>query len=76
MDAVGLTGNIGTIVHYYSSGWRYGHLEKVKGIIASVRPIAAYKATRPNLIRIPVADIEDDATSPYIHVPLSGRRKR
>lgn len=49
---------IGTLLGYYDEGWRYGRLEDVKGQVAYIRPIGAYKAAPGRLVRVPMDNIE------------------
>lgn len=49
---------LGKLVRYYDEGWRCGHLEDVKGQIAYIRPIGAYKAAPGRLVRVPLDNIE------------------
>lgn len=48
---------LGTLVRYYSDGWRYGHLTKVKGESATIRPMAPYKGGQPRDVTVPLKDV-------------------
>ena len=50
---------IGKLIYYYDNGQRVGYLESIKGKEAKIRPVPAYKASKPNLITIPLKDTEE-----------------
>jgi hypothetical protein len=47
----------GDLVQYHLDGLRTGHVISVTGNIASVQPIAAYKAALPRARRFPLTDL-------------------
>lgn len=53
----GVVIQLGGFVRYYVEGWRYGHLESVKGQVAKIRPIGPKNAAQPNAVKVPLEDI-------------------
>ena len=54
---------IGSLVCYYAEGWRYGHLESVKGTTARVRPIGSkYGSSPPRLVTVQLDNIKEEIT--------------
>lgn len=48
---------IGSLVHYYLDGWRYGTLESVKKTVATIRPIGGFASGTPRCVKLHVSDI-------------------
>jgi hypothetical protein len=53
---IDLSKKLGALINYYLDGWRYGYLVSIRGKIAKVQPISAYKAPEMRCVRIPVGD--------------------
>jgi hypothetical protein len=53
----GVVIQLGGFVRYYVEGWRYGHLESIKGQVAKIRPIGPKNAAQPNAVKVPLEDI-------------------
>lgn len=52
---------VGKLVAYYDEGWRHGYLEEiVKGKTARIRPIAAFKASVPRCVTVPLVDMKPE----------------
>lgn len=49
---------VGSLVRYYSEGWRTGTLDSTKGNTAFIRPIAGFKAAQPNRVKVALSDVE------------------
>lgn len=50
---------IGSMVLYYTKGWKVGYVSEVKGNTVGIRPIGGYKCTQQkHLVWIPITDIK------------------
>lgn len=53
---------VGSLVEFYDNGTRFGYLEDVTNGVAIIRPIAAFKASVPRLVKVSIGDVSACST--------------